>query len=131
KLYFDTNEGSYVSGVGSLGQPIGIGVTKPVEERSGGVGMGNFEGGMGMPGGMGIGGGNRSNQLPILIDPFTQEVISIEYKEDEDGEIILEDGEPITIKHDYWFRLKMKIAIKPTDSNSTTETPAPAGNGMF
>ena len=119
KLDFDTNEGSYVSGVSSMGQPVGIGVSKP-DQNAGrnSIGMGGTgpEGGRTMAG---AGIGNRANsQLPLLIDPYTQEVISIEYKENEEGDIVLENGEPVTVKHDYWFRLKMKIAIKnETDNN--------------
>ena len=77
-----------------------------------------MEGGM-MPG-MGMGGINNqsNNQLPLLIDPFTQEVVSIEYKENDEGDIILENGEPVTIKNDYWFRLKMKITLKENKDNS-------------
>ncbi len=119
KLYFDTNEGSYVSGIGNMGQPVGIGVMKIKEDQTGSaaLGMGNigYEGA-----GMVMGGvGNRTNnQLPLLIDPFTQEVVSIEYKENDEGDIVLENGEPVTIKNDYWFRLKMKIALKDNNDSS-------------
>ena len=115
KQYFDTDEGAKVTAMANTLQPIGIGVQKASLNNSPtavGRGMGN-ESGMGMPQA-----GGTYKQLPQLIDPFTQEVISTEYLEDDKGEIVLENGKTITVEHDYWFRVKMKIALKP----KTTET---------
>ncbi len=109
KMYFDTDEGAQISGNRNTNQPSGIGIVKPSDKptANAGLGMRDFRGGIGA----GAGGGTNQ-QLPQLVDPFTQEVISTEYKEDLNKEIVLENGKPITVDHDYWFRVKLKIALK-------------------
>ncbi|MBN2063206.1 MAG: type IV pilus assembly protein PilM [Sedimentisphaerales bacterium] len=110
KSYFDTDEGAHVSGNSNTTQPLGIGIPKPGFSNTGAM-AGGMRGGFDMT-------TTNNEQLPQMIDPFTQEVISTEYKENNNGSIVLEGGKPITVNHDYWFRVKMKIALKTTDNTS-------------
>ncbi len=107
KNYFDTDEGAQISGNPNSNQPSGIGILKQSETVRSNVGDPRA-----MAGGLMTG---SNQQLPQLLDPFTQEVISTEYKENNRKEIILENGKPITVDHDYWFRIKLKVALKTTE----------------
>ncbi|MCH9021150.1 MAG: type IV pilus assembly protein PilM [Planctomycetes bacterium] len=52
------------------------------------------------------------DDMPVYVDPFTYEPISVTYaKKGED--IILDDkGLPVIENHDYWFRVKFKVKLK-------------------
>jgi len=93
-------------------QPFGLGILKPFEEES-------------------INPYSQSNStelgrqiltarmarlgiqdLPVYVDPFTYEPISVTYAK-KGQDIILDDkGIPVINNHDYWFRVKLKLKLK-------------------
>jgi hypothetical protein len=138
---FDTTESDWITMGQSqrFPQPMGLGILKPVSATSMMVGMGGgAPGRMGMPGemgimgggigGMGLGGG-MGMQGGELIDPFTFETISTTYALDSNGNPKLDSSNrPELVKHDYWFRVKLKVKMKsPAGEPAPAATTASAG----
>jgi hypothetical protein len=108
--YFHKEHG-WINGNPIDNQPRGLGVVKPQKQEAG---MTRSSGLPFMPfGSAPRGGSSVSSTEVVLIDPLTFEEISETYKRDDKGDMIVGDsGQPELEKHDFWFRVKVKVKLK-------------------
>jgi len=122
-LSFHYTDGGWIDSR-SFEHPPGMGILKPLEEKSknpysqpsrtrADTGRGSRALRLAMQG---------VTDLQVYVDPFTYEPISVTYAE-KGQEIILDDkGIPVTDKHDYWFRVKLKIKLKKQPEKISQES---------
>jgi len=128
-LYFDTAESGWVRGNPDALQPPFLGVLKQAEAI-----MGAAAGTDRLASATSASLGMRNNlpDLPVLLDPFTGEVISETYVIDPGtGQEKLDpQGRPIIVQHDYWFRIRLKIKLKDNEKSDAAPAVKPKRTGF-
>jgi len=128
-LYFDTAESGWVRGNPDALQPPFLGVLKREDTK-----MVHPPGSDRLTSATSASLSMRTNlpALPVLLDPFTGEVISETYliNPATGQEKLDSQGKPIIAQHDYWFRIRFKIKLQDTDKSDQPTAAKPRRTGF-
>ena len=117
-LSFHYTDGGWIDGR-NPDQPVGLGILEPLENKVTDPYDRSAKMRIQRPNRTARMDARTVEPLPVYVDPFTYEPISVTYVKNAE-EVALDDkGHPMTENHDYWFRVKFKVKLRQQPEKKT------------